>query len=129
MSLHGSEMDESTHPIESGLEWTIAWEPVGREFIGRDALDQIRRRGGVRKMVGLVLEGREVLRRQQRVIIADSPPGVVTSGTFSPTMQRSIGLARVPMSAGSAASVEIRGKLIGARVVKPPFVRNGVVLV
>jgi aminomethyltransferase len=129
MNLYGSDMDESKQPLESGLGWTVAWAPAEREFIGRAALESIRTAGSPRKLVGLLLEERGVLRSHQKVIAAGTGEGEVTSGTFSPTLERSIGLARVPANTGERVQVDIRGKLLGARVVKPPFVRNGRALV
>jgi aminomethyltransferase len=125
MNLYGSDMDESKHPLESGLGWTVAWTPDGRDFIGRATLEAIRKAGSPRKLVGLLLEERGVLRSHQKVIAAGAGEGEVTSGTFSPTLERSIGLARVPVNTGERVQVDIRGKLLAARVVKPPFVRNG----
>ena len=129
MNLYGNDMDESTHPFESGLGWTVALEPRERSFIGREALEAIRARGPQRKLVGLLLEGRGVLRSHQKVVVADAGEGEITSGTFSPTLERSVALARVPAAAGASVQVDIRGKLHDARVVRPPFVRNGKALV
>ena len=129
MNLYGNDMDESTHPFESGLGWTVALEPRERGFIGREALEAIRARGSQRKLVGLLLEGRGVLRSHQKVLAADAGAGEITSGTFSPTLERSIALARVPAAAGGSVQVDIRGKLHDARVVRPPFVRHGKALV
>lgn len=125
MNLYGSDMDESTHPLESGLGWTMAWQPADRSFIGRSALEAIKAKGSPRKFVGLLLEGRGVLRGHQKVTVPGVGEGELTSGTFSPTLERSIGLARVPAATGERVQVDIRGKLLDARVVKPPFVRNG----
>lgn len=129
MNLYGSDMDDSTHPFESGLGWTVALEPPGRAFIGREALEAIRSRGPQRKLVGLLLTDRGVLRAHQKVLVPDAASGEITSGTFSPTLERSIALARVPAAAGSGVQVDIRGKLHDARVVRPPFVRHGKALV
>jgi aminomethyltransferase len=129
MNLYGGDMDESTHPFESGLGWTVALEPRERAFIGREALEAIRARGPQRKLVGLLLEGRGVLRSHQKVLVPDAGAGEITSGTFSPTLERSIALARVPAAAGAAVQVDIRGKLLDARIVRPPFVRHGKALV
>jgi aminomethyltransferase len=128
MNLYGSDMDEQTTPLESGLEWTVAWEPAERDFIGRQALERQRHAGSPRKLVGLVLEKRGVLRAHQKVL-TDAGEGEITSGTFSPTLQRAIGLARVPASAGVNCEVEIRSKRTGAKAVKYPFVRNGKALI
>jgi aminomethyltransferase len=120
-------MDERTHPYESGLGWTVALEPPSRQFIGREALEEIHRRGSARQLVGLLLESRGVLRAHQ-VVQSAGGEGEVTSGTFSPTLDRSIGLARVPVAVPPRVQVELRGKLLDARIVKPPFVRHGKVL-
>jgi aminomethyltransferase len=131
MSLYGSDMDESTQPLESGLAWTVAFEPTARQFIGRQALEAVRAAGGGQRAVGLLLADRAVMRSHQRVVTM-SGDGSVTSGTFSPTLARSIALARVPAAAasvGGTVQVEVRGKLLDARVVRPPFVRAGRVLV
>jgi len=125
MNLYGNDMDETTSPLESGLGWTIAWEPQDRDFIGRGALAAQKANANTRKFVGLVVEERAVLRSHQKVIVPAVGEGEVTSGTFSPTLQRSIGLARVPAKTADRCEVEIRGKLVQARVVRPPFVRNG----
>jgi aminomethyltransferase len=125
MNLYGNDMDESTSPLESGLAWTVAWEPQDRDFVGRAALAAQQAAGVPRKLVGLVLEGRGVLRSHQKVIVPAVGEGEVTSGTFSPTLERSIGLARVPVQTADRCEVEIRGRLLEAAVVRPPFVRNG----
>jgi len=125
MNLYGNDMDESVSPLESGLTWTVAFEPAERSFIGRDALQRQRAAGLERKLVGVLLEERGVLRSHQAVVLADGGRGEITSGTFSPTLQRSIALARVPIAAAGEVKVEIRQQLLNARVVKYPFVRNG----
>ena len=128
MNLYGSDMDETVTPLESGIAWSVALEPEGRDFIGRAALEKQKSAGAPRKIVGLVLEERGVLRGHQKVV-TNAGDGEVTSGTFSPTMERSIALARVPSAAEGEVEVEIRGKRLKARVVKPPFVRNGAIKV
>jgi aminomethyltransferase len=125
MNLYGSDMDETVSPLECGLAWTIGWEPQDRDFIGRAALAEQKSRGVPRKQVGLVLSDRAVLRSHQKVIVPAVGEGEVTSGTFSPTLERSIGLARVPSQTTDRCEVEIRGRLLNAAVVRPPFVRNG----
>jgi aminomethyltransferase len=129
MNLYGNDMDENTHPFESGLAWTVALDPRDRAFIGREALEAIRSRGSQRRLVGLLLTDRGVLRAHQKVRISDAGEGEITSGTFSPTLERSIALARVPAAAASSVQVDIRGKLHEARIVRPPFVRRGKALV
>jgi aminomethyltransferase len=127
MNLYGQDMDESVSPLESGLGWTVDLASP-RDFVGKTAL------AGTpvsRKVVGLLLEGAGgVLRAHQSVHTAHGD-GETTSGTFSPTLARSIALARVPaaVEVGDAVEVDVRGKRLTARVVKPPFVRNGKPLV
>jgi aminomethyltransferase len=129
MNLYGNDMDESTQPFESGLGWTVALEPRLRAFIGREALEAIAARGSPRKLVGLLLEDRGVLRSHQQVTVPGVGAGEITSGTYSPTLERSIALARVPAASADKVQVDIRGKLLNARIVKPPFVRFGKSLV
>jgi aminomethyltransferase len=129
MNLYGNDMDETTSPLESGLGWTVGWEAQDRDFIGRAALTAQTAAGVPRKLVGLLLEGRGVLRSHQKVIVPAVGEGEVTSGSFSPTLERSIGLARVPAQTADRCEVEIRGRLLNAAVVRPPFVRNGKVAI
>ena len=129
MNLYGNDMDDSISPLQAGMGWTIAWEPSDRDFIGRKALEAQKAAGVPSKLVGIVLETRGVMRSHQKVVV-DLGDGVqgegeITSGTFSPTFQHSIAMARVPYDTGSECNIEMRGKLIPARVVKMPFVRNG----
>jgi aminomethyltransferase len=128
MNLYGNDMDETVSPLESGLAWTVALEGT-RDFIGKAALEAQRAAGPARKLVGLLLQERGVLRSHQAVYAGSAAAGEVTSGTFSPTLERSIGLARVPAAAAGTVEVDIRGKRLPARIVKPPFVRNGRVLI
>ena len=124
MNLYGNDMDENHHPLESGLAWTVAFDPATRDFVGRRALEELRSAGHL-ELVGLLLDERGVLRSHQKIV----PAGEVTSGTFSPTLNRSIALARVPKTAAASVQVEIRGKLHTASIVKPPFVRHGKALI
>ena len=125
MNLYGTDMDEDTTPLESGLGWTVAWEPADRDFIGREALEAQRAAGVPRKLVGLVLLGKGVLRNHQKVITG-AGEGEITSGGYSPTLERSIALARIPAASDAdEVQVDIRGRLQPARVVRPPFVRQG----
>jgi aminomethyltransferase len=127
MNLYGSDMDESTTPLESGLAWTVALEPATRKFIGREVLDAQKAQGVPRQLVGLVLEGKGVLRNHQKVACGAHGEGEITSGSFSPTLNKSIALARVPaaVALGATVQVDMRGKWQPARVVQYPFVRNG----
>ncbi len=121
MNLYGSDMDESVTPAEAALSWTVA--PSGdRDFIGREALDAGR---PGRKLVGLVLTERGVLRAHYKVRAAGQEIGEITSGAFSPTLQHSIALARIDSRAAGPLTVDIRGKQLPVKQVRPPFVRNG----
>jgi aminomethyltransferase len=128
MNLYGQDMDESTHPLESGMAWTVAWAPEDRDFIGRAALARLRG-GRHRVQIGLVLEGRGVLRAHMPLRFANGVRGETTSGGFAPTLKGSIALARVEAGGEGACEVEIRGQWLPVRVVKPPFVRHGQVLI
>ncbi len=128
MNLYGNDMTEDTSPLISGLTWTVALQPENRDFIGRAVLEQEKADGVKQKMVGLVLQDRGVLRGHQTVFVdhdGQRLSGEITSGTFSPSLQKSIALARVPVEIGDSCEVEIRGKLLQASVVKPVFVRDG----
>jgi aminomethyltransferase len=130
MNLYGNDMDESQNPLESGLSWTVSFDDPARDFLGRKSLEALKAKGPARKFVALLLEDRGVLRGHQRVVTSGGD-GEITSGTFSPTMEKSIALARVPASTkvGDKVQVDVRGKLLNAKVVKAPFVRNGKILV
>jgi aminomethyltransferase len=129
MNLYGQDMNEQVSPLEANMGWTIAWEPEERAFIGREALAEQKAAGVVQKLVGLVLEERGVLRAHQVVRIAGVGEGEITSGSFSPTLGKSIALARVPVATSDRAEVEIRGKWYPVRVVQPNFVRHGKALI
>ena len=123
MALYGQDMDESVTPYEAGLAWTVALDE-GRGFIGRDALERQLARADARQMVGLVMDEKGVLRHGQAVFAACGQ-GEILSGTFSPTLGKSIALARVPAGEVGAVEVDIRGKRLPLRAVKYPFVRDG----
>lgn len=129
LNLYGQDMDEDNSPLASNLAWTIAWDPAGRDFIGRDVLEAQRAGGAQPKLVGLVLEERGVLRAHQVVRVEGVGDGEITSGSFSPTLGKSIALARLPAGTCERAEVEIRGKWYPVRVVQPNFVRNGKALI
>jgi aminomethyltransferase len=122
LNLYGNDMDENFTPLEANMGWTVAWSDE-REFIGKAALAR-QKEEGHQVLRGLVLESKGVLRPHQKVI-TDQGEGETTSGTFSPTLGQAIALARLPADATGEVEVEIRKKRLPARVVKPPFVRNG----
>ena len=124
MNLYGQDMDESVTPYEAGLAWTVALDE-GRDFIGRAVLESQKAAGAPRKLIGLVMDEKGVLRHGQRVA-TPAGDGEILSGTFSPTLGKSIAFARVPAGAGEdGVQVDIRGRLVPVRVVKYPFVRDG----
>ncbi len=129
LNLYGQDMNEEVSPLAANMGWTIAWEPAERAFVGRGALEEQRERSEQPKLVGLVLEERGVLRAHQVVRVNGIGEGEITSGSFSPTLGKSIALARVPANTGERAEVEIRNKWYPVRVVQPTFVRHGKVLV
>lgn len=122
MNLYGQDMDETVNPLEAGLAWTVDLKSE-RDFIGKAALLA---NPPTRKLVGLVLLDRGVLRGHQVVHTAHGA-GEITSGSFSPTLEKSIALARVPkdVQVGDTVQVAIRDKMLAAKVVKYPFARNG----
>ena len=126
MNLYGQDMDETQSPLESGLAWTVDLKS-GRDFIGKSALQASE---VTRQLVGLVLLDKGVLRSHQTVFTKNGE-GEITSGSFSPTLQQSIALARVPLgiAPGEEVEVEIRDKKLKAKVVNYPFVRNGKALI
>jgi aminomethyltransferase len=123
MNLYGQDMDETISPLEANMGWTITWEPTDRNFVGRDVLTA-QKAAGTDKLVGLVMREKGVLRAGQKVTVAGGE-GIITSGTFSPTLGHSVALARVASSVTEHAEVEMRKKWVTVDVVKPSFVRNG----
>jgi len=122
MNLYGQDMDETVNPLEAGLAWTVDLKSE-RDFVGKAALQA---NPPSRKLVGLVLLDRGILRGHQAVHTAHGD-GEITSGSFSPTLEKSIAFARVPkeVQTGDSVQVAVRDKMLAAKVVKYPFVRNG----
>jgi aminomethyltransferase len=125
LCLYGADMDETVSPLEAGLEWTVAFDPAERAFIGRAALEARRGRGALRRFTGLVLEDKGILRAGQRVLVPEAGEGVVTSGGYAPTLGRSIGFARLPPGNYDRCRVEIRGRSKEARITPTRFVERG----
>lgn len=128
-TLLGKDMNEEVSPYSANMHHVVAMQPQERKFIGREALEQQLTNGIAQKLVGLVLEERGVLRSGQPVRISGGVDGVITSGSYSPTIGKAIALARVPVNTAERGEVEIRGKWHPVRVVKPRFVRNGKILI
>lgn len=125
MNLYGADMDETISPLEAGLGWTIAWDPEERDFIGMKPLMAMRANPRRRQFAGLLLEDKGVLRNHQRVVVSGADDGEITSGGFSPTLERSIAMARIPAGDYQKAQVEVRNRFLAVRVVRMPFVRHG----
>ncbi len=123
LNLYGLDMDETVSPLECGLRWTVSMKSE-RDFIGRDALEGQLANGVSLQQSGLILKGKGVLRAGYVVRTAEGE-GVVSSGTFSPTLARSIALARIPVGSSGECEVIIRDRANEVRIVTPPFVRNG----
>ena len=123
MNLYGQDMDSSVTPLECGLAWTLDLDSP-REFVGKRAVQERPRRFDQR---GLVLEERRGVLRAHQAVRCEAGEGVITSGSFAPTLQTSIALARLPLIVvpGERVQVNVRDKWLDARVVKPPFVRKG----
>ncbi|GAB4452359.1 MAG: glycine cleavage system aminomethyltransferase GcvT [Rhodocyclaceae bacterium] len=126
MNLYGQDMDETVTPLESGLAWTVD-RSRARDFLGRSALDAA---APARQLIGMILLDKGVLRSHQRVFTAHGD-GMITSGSFSPTLGRAIALARLPVGvrAGEEVEVDVRGRRLRAKLVRPPFARHGQALV
>jgi aminomethyltransferase len=123
MNLYGQDMDETVSPLESGLAWTVDLASP-RDFVGKGALVA---KPAARRLLGLVLVDKGGVLRAHQTVHTAHGRGEITSGTFSPTLNRSIALARLPaaVAPGDTVEVAIRDKHLAARVVKPPFARNG----
>jgi len=127
MNLYGQDMDDNVSPLNAGLSWTVDMKDEARNFVGRNALEA---HPATARLIGLILQDKGVLRAHQHVFTTHGE-GETTSGTFSPTLQKSIAFARVPLDVapGDAVEVDIRGKRLKAVAVKLPFARNGQALV
>jgi aminomethyltransferase len=124
MMLYGADMDTTTTPLESALGWTVAFSE-SRPFNGRAALEQQQSAGVPRKLVGLRLEGKGVMRSHQPLYVGEEQVGEITSGGFSPTLNQTIALARVAAAVSEGCEVEMRGRRLPVKIQRPLFVRNG----
>jgi aminomethyltransferase len=126
MNLYGHDMDETINPLECNMDWVVDLSDLERDFIGRAKYSELKAFGAARIQVGLLLEGRGVLREGQKIYAEGGDEiGVITSGTFSPTLKVSIAMARIKPITGPVAFVDIRGNLESVRLLNLPFVRNG----
>lgn len=125
MNLYGNDMDDDTSPLEAGMGWTVDLKDESRDFVGKSALVALKNDGIKVRQVGLLLAKGGVLRAGMEVV-TDNGNGITTSGVFSPSLNQSIAIARVPADfKGETAKVIMRGKELPVRVLKLPFVRNG----
>jgi aminomethyltransferase len=121
-ALYGNDIDETTNPLEAGLGWVV--KPAKGDFVGRAAIEAARAKGPARKLAGLEMADRSVARHGYPVVKDGTAIGIVTSGTFGPSVERSIAMAYVAIAhsaIGTELGVEIRGQAKPARVVKTPF--------
>lgn len=124
MLLYGQDMNETNTPLESGLAWTVSFQPEDRDFIGMQAMLFQKQHGLQQKLVGLTLQDKGIMRSGHPVIIDGLPNGIITSGTYSPTLEKSIAFARVPIDTKETVSVDIRGKLHLASVGPLRFIQQ-----
>lgn len=127
MALYSQDIDENTTPLEAGLGWLVHLDTKG-EFIGREVLANQKETGVKRRLVGIEMQGRYIARHGYPVIFEGQPVGEVTSGSWSPTLEKAIALAYLPLKLskpGQSITVEIRGKTYPGTVVKKPFYRSG----
>lgn len=125
MALYGHELDDTTSPLEAGLERFVKRDRGG--FVGAEAIEARERRGRARQLVGFVVEARGIARGGYPIAVDGREVGVVTSGAPSPSLGKPIGLGYVPprlAAPGTLVDVMVRGRAIGARIVATPFVQK-----
>ena len=125
LPLHGHELGQGITPLQAGLDWVVAWHKPS--FRGRAALEAERETGPRRQLRGLAVEGRQPPRQGYTVAVEDVTVGEITSGNYSPVLERGIALALLSpeVSSGDVVDVDMRGRRVRARVVSPPFVPHG----
>jgi aminomethyltransferase len=125
LPLHGHELGAGITPLQAGLGWVVAWKKG--DFRGRAALEAERDRGVARLLRGLEVEGRRPPRAEQQILVDGQPAGEVTSGNFSPSLERGIALGFLPpaVEPGAAVEIDVRGTRVPAQVVVTPFYQVG----
>ncbi len=125
MALYGHEIDDTTTPFEAGLDWVVKLDKG--EFIGREALATQKRSGVERRLIGFEVTSKGIARQDHKVVIGGDEVGEVTSGTWSPTLEKALGMAYVPSdlaSPGTQVGLEVRGRLLEAQIVELPFYKR-----
>jgi aminomethyltransferase len=130
MNLYGFEMDETISPLECNMEWTVSLKDEDRNFMGKEAFIKKKKEKNNHHLVGILLEERAIIRTGQKIFLDKdrSLNGIVTSGTYSPTLKKSIALARIPKSNKEVCFAEVRGKIIEAKIGKPSFIKQGKII-
>jgi len=124
--LYGNDIDKTTNPVAAGLNWIIKLDKG--DFIGRDAIETMKKEKPQSRLVAFEMQERAIPRKDYELDVDDTIVGSVTSGCFSPSLQKGIGLGYVKRGstkAGTELAVMIRGKMIPAVIVKPPFYKHG----
>ncbi|MFN7094239.1 MAG: glycine cleavage system aminomethyltransferase GcvT [Burkholderiales bacterium] len=124
MNLYGHDMDETINPLECNMDWVIDLSDEVRDFIGKAAYLKLKASGSQFRQVGLVMQGKGILREGQSLIKDGSEVGVITSGTFSPSLKLSIAIAKLQSGVTENVTVDIRGNLEAVKVTSLPFIRN-----
>ena len=127
MCLYGNDLDDTTTLVEAGLGWIVSLDEEKGDFVGRAVLEEQKRSGPPRKLVGFEVTGRGIARHGYPVYLGDEGAGTVTSGSYAPFLQKNIGLVYLPSgkaAQGTELEVEIRGKRVPARVVPTPFYKR-----
>ena len=127
MNLYGFEMDETISPYECNMGWTVSLEDKERDFFGRESLMKLKESNDLKELVGIITDERAILRQGQKIHLEkeNHARGVVTSGTYSPTLKKPIALARLPKSDSKYCFAEIRGKKVEAIIGSPKFIKEG----
>ena len=127
LNLYGSEMDESISPLECNMQWTVSLNDVDRNFIGKESYLKKAKENQNLNLFGLVVEERAILRSKEIVYLEEDAAvsGTVTSGSYSPTLKKSIALVRMPSTNSKFCFAELRGKKIYAKIGIPRFVKEG----
>lgn len=127
LNLYGSDMDEDISPLECNMEWTVSLKNKNREFIGKESFLNKKKRADFHVLKGLLFNEGAIVRSNQEVFFNDRriPNGVITSGSYSPSLKKSIALARIPTTNLKTCVAEVRGKRVEALIGSPQFVKEG----